>query len=118
MGINNKTPLNAWECYDPSQKDVHYLRISKSLLCSTMFVKLGYSARLLYVYMAEACAGKFEFSFAYGDYKKIGFTKTTFLKAKKELIDGGFLKVKKCGKTNRTPNIYQWCFDWKKSEQE
>ena len=108
-----KTPLNAWETVNPSE-EVHYVRISKSLLQHKAFTELSFSARHLYLCMCEGCANKLSFKFAHGHYTAYGFTKPTFTRARNELIRAGFLSLEKCGKTNRTPNVYRWCFDWKK----
>ena len=106
--------LNQWETGKPEEIGEHFGRVSKSLLRHPSFIALGFSARLLYLCMVEACAGKPEFTFTAADYKACGVPKNTFLRAKKELIDGGFIRVICCGKTTRQPSKYAFSYEWQK----
>ena len=109
-----RTKLNFWETGKSTDETEHFARVSKSLLRHPSFTALGSSARLLYLCMVEACAGKREFTFTLSDYKACGFAKQTFLRAKDELIKAGFIAVSECGRNTRTPNKYRFIDDWKK----
>ncbi len=106
--------LNPWETGKTPAQGEHFTRIGKSLLRHPAFTALNSSARLLYICMVEACAGKREFTFTVSDYKACGFAKNTFLRAKEELIQGGFIVVIELGRTTRTPNKYAFSDRWKK----
>lgn len=111
MGRHKKR-LAFWES-GQDQDGEHFARIGKSLLRHEAFKALGASARLLYICMVEACAGEREFTFTVADYKACGFAMNTFLRAKEELIQAGFITVIESGRTTRTPNKYAFSNEWK-----
>ena len=109
MGRKRKT-LPFWES---AEEQGHFVRIGKSLLQHKSFRSLGTSARLLYICMTEAAAGKPEFRFSKSDYLAYGLARNTFLRAREELIAAGFIAVIECGRTTRKPNRYRFIDVWK-----
>ena len=76
--------------------DKHHFRMFNSLLMDTEFKRLSNSAKVLYTYMGLQSKGKAEFQFpqtAYIDF----MTKPTFIKAKRELINGGYISERREG---------------------
>ena len=71
--------------------DRHHFRAFKSALYHENFLRLTASAKMLYIYMGLASRGKTEFEFPKSKYDKI-LSKDGFLKAKRQLINEGFLE--------------------------
>lgn len=114
MRRKRTTPLNSWEtAHKGSESEKHYSRYGDSLLDSPKLCKLNGIARLVYLYMVRAAAGKQEFTFAREFYIKRGFSPPSVNRAIKELIEEGFICRKTSGKLTRTPNIYEFISQWK-----
>ena len=107
-----KTKPNFWET--PNNTAVHFGRIYPELVKHTDFKLLSISARLLYLEMLEASAGKKEFTFTVTHYKDRGWTAPTFTRARNELIKARFIAIVFNGKTTRTPSKYAFVKEWKK----
>jgi hypothetical protein len=89
-----------------------YIRLSKDMLLNKNFLSLSYSAFKLYTYMILWAAGRDEIEYAWSNAKKILKSSSTFDKAKKELIEKGFMKITRTSKCSRQPNMYKFISDW------
>lgn len=74
------------------------------------------AARMLYLAMAEACAGNRQFRFSAGDCDRYGINRRTFVRLRDELVKGRFISIAIDGRTTRKPNLYQWECEWKDRE--
>lgn len=106
-------PLRPWECID-QENDKHYGRFSNQLVQHEKFKALSKSARYLYMMMSIACAGERRFQFSIPHAAQYGIGKLAFLRNRDELITKGFLRIVKNGKIDKTPSVYEWCWEWKK----
>lgn len=114
MGRRKKQKPNFWET--PDENAVHFGRIYPELVKHDDFKALSMSARLLYLEMIEASAGKKEFTFTVTHYQDRGWTAPTFTRARNELIKAGFIAVTYNGRTTRKPSRYAFTKDWRKSQ--
>ena len=112
MSREKRTPLNPWESILPAAEK-HFSRLGDSLLDSPVFNELSPYARLLYMYMVRAAAGKRDFTFQHSFYKRYGITDATFGRLRDELVNAGFITVLKNNRTVRKANIYQFSTTWK-----
>lgn len=74
---------------------------------------LSPSAYKIYDYMCKECGGTTEFVFPASIYEKIT-TKPTFQKAKKELIEKGFIIEVQNNFNLRKPNVFRFSDEWKR----
>ena len=112
MSRSKKTPLNPWESVNPTMEK-HFSRLGDSLMDSEIFNSLSSYARLLYLYMIRASAGKETFTFQHGFYTRYRMTNRTFCRLRDELVNAGFIKVVQNNKTVRKANVYQFSNAWK-----
>lgn len=96
-----------------NDQEKRFIQIGTSLLHSPKFQKLSIAARYLYFCMAMDAAGKFGFSFSKCDSLRYGFSYSTFLRAKNDLIESGFIRITQNGRISRTPNRYVFVLTWK-----
>ena len=81
-------------------------------MASEQMRSLSPSAFKIYCYMRLESAGNRSFKFPHAKYRSY-MSKPTFLKAKKELIDKGFIDVVQNNKNLRKANIYAFSDRWK-----
>lgn len=91
--------------------DTH-IRLTKDMMLNKNFLSLSYSAFKIYAYMTLWAAGRDEVEYAWSNAKKILGSSSTFDKAKKELIEKGFIKIIRTSKCSREPNKYKFISDW------
>lgn len=113
MGRTKKSKPNFWESPSSSTKQ-HFGRIYRELATHPNFIALPLTARLVYLELLEASAGKKEFTFSNGDYIARGIPAPTFRRAREALIKGGFLTVVYNGRLTRQPNKYAFSIEWQK----
>lgn len=114
MGRKRKQPIQPWLA--PAETEPkNFARLYDTTLKHPAFIKLPYSAKHLLSCMFQASAGKREFHLAEKEYRQYGFNPETFHKAKEKLIEAGFIKIAKGGRTTRTPNVYAFrdSTEWK-----
>lgn len=111
MGRARKSKPNFWESPSTSTNQ-HFGRIYRELVTHPKFKDLSLTARLVYLEMLEASAGKQVFTFSKGDYTARKLVDKTFRKAREELIEKGFLKVVYSGRLTRQPNKYSFSAEW------
>lgn len=93
-GSLNKKTANRFKPYEGRKGKDRHIRLTHDMLISQACISLSPSAFKLYCYMKLTACGKPEFNFSYscavGEDKILG-SKSTFNKARKELIDKGFI---------------------------
>lgn len=103
-----------------------HININYQLLMSPSFLSCSNNARLLYICMRTEQYGVNENQHPYKDNTKFVFTakqydekyhittnKQSFIKARDELIEKGFIKCIEDNSHIRKANIYQYSDDWK-----
>lgn len=90
-----------------------FAQIGRSVLQHPAFLRLYPPTRFVYICMIESSGGQREFSFPRAIYRRYGIAESTFDRAKKQLIREGFIRVLQSGASNKTPNKYQFSYDWK-----
>jgi len=88
-----------------------YVSVTETMMLHDNFISLSSSATKLYLYMKYWSCGKEEITYSSSLAEKY-MTKPTFIKARNELVDKGFIKYLECGRFSRTPNIYKFISDW------
>ena len=111
-----KIPLNFWETAGDGLSDKSYCRLGQSLFTSRAFAELPAGAKLLYVEMVSAAAGKRDFTFSCGDYERRGLSKCAVRKNIPILEKAGFIEVTEKGWTQRKPNKYRFSQKWRMAE--
>ncbi len=115
---NKKNNLNPWLTANrPEQKD-SFIQVGVSLATHPAFKDLSYSAKFTYEQMCRAANyaknnGLSEFVFPQSVFSKYGITRSTFQKAKEQLISHGFIVCTFCGKNQRVESKYKMVNWWK-----
>ena len=104
-----KAPFKDYEGSKPNDK---HIRLTQDMLMSRQFIGLSGNAKSLYLYMKLWACGKIEFEYTITNAENV-MPKSTFFRAKKELIDFGFIEIVKNGKFNKTKNIYKFTTKWR-----
>lgn len=112
----NKTPFKDYErVSNRGGYEVGYIRIlSIQLECMN---ELSASAFRLYIMMKSYAKGDTEFNYPYRIHKNL-FSKQTFIKARQELIDKGYIEPFASHKTMRTENVYRFSGKWRELNKE
>ena len=82
------------------------------MLMDKTFLSLSYSTVEIYMFMKLWAAGRDEVEYSWSNAHKVLGSSSTFDKAKKELINKGFIKVIRTCKCSREPNMYKFISDW------
>jgi hypothetical protein len=98
--------------YEGSKLNDKHLRLTNDMLISQNFMSLSNSAKVVYVYMKLWACGKDEFQYPKSLAEKYMNGKT-FLKAKDELIEKGFIDFVSGNKFAHIPNTYKFSCKWK-----
>lgn len=115
MGRKRRQQPNFWE--SPDKGAMHFGRIYPELVKHKDFIALSLSARLLYLEMLEAAAGKRDgWTFTVAHFKARGWTSPTFHKARNELIKAGFIAITYNGRTTRKPSKYSFVKNWNQGQ--
>lgn len=114
-----REPMKPWESATPDDCHEQYLRIGRTALTNPAITELPLSYQMVFVHMAQACAGKKRFTFSVGECDRRGIPKNTFYRARSALEAAGIIQTVVNNKTTRQPNIYEWQINfWKKVERE
>ena len=113
MGRRKKVPLNFWECNSDGVSEKSYCRLGQSLFLSWQFAELPVMAKIIYVEMVSAAAGKRDFTFSVAEYSRRGLSKNGVLSNIPKLVQAGFIEVLESGWTQRKPNKYRFSQDWR-----
>ncbi|WP_317854164.1 hypothetical protein [Chakrabartyella piscis] len=108
---SKRTPFKAWESSKAGGIEDRYIRLGNSIMLHDRYIELSANAKVIYSYMRLEAGGKLEFEFSVSKYSKL-MAKNTFFKAKKELIDAGFIDEVSNRKNLRLPNIYRFSNRW------
>jgi hypothetical protein len=109
---NRFTPFPLWQTNKLNGKEERFIRLGNSFLLSKQFNQLSYQAQIVYIHMMLESAGQKRFIFP--KIKYIPFIPHhTFLKAKKELIENGFIEIIQNNRNLRKPNQYSFTEKWK-----
>lgn len=98
-------------------KEGRFLQTGNSLYLSKKFQELSYAAKYIYFCMALESGGKRKFVFTKSSAAKYGICSKTLYRQIKELEEHKFITVSS-GKNTRTPNEFEFCFEWKKDAQQ
>ena len=112
MARKKITPFEPWETKNTDGVEKRYFRMGATLMASEQMRSLSPSAFKIYCYMRLESAGNRSFKFPHAKYRSY-MSKPTFLKAKQELIDKGFIDVVQNNKNLRKSNIYAFSDRWK-----
>lgn len=110
MSKKKPTPIEPYHAI--SEKVKSHIRYNDTLDESPAYNDMSYVAQILYLKMWKSAGNKKVFQYPYSIYIKY-FTKPTFIKAKKELIRHGFIKVVENNANLRKANVYEFIEDWK-----
>lgn len=82
------------------------------MMISNAYLNLSYTAMILYNYMKLWACGNLEFEYSWSKAKKIFKSNTTYIRAKDELVKGGFIDCIRTCKCSRLPNKYKFISEW------
>ena len=111
-----------WLSRKADNHEGRFIQLGNSLLLSSKseegleqnpFLRLTNGSRFVYLAMALEAGGRREFEFTRSAAQKYGLSNSSLRIAVCELVEAGMIK-KRSGKNARLPNIYEFCFDWKK----
>ena len=108
-----------WTCYENNKPwNNQYIQLTRELVESPEFCALNYSAQILYIRMCECACGRSSFRYSASDYEG-RMPKDRFQRAKKELIEAGFITVtnEDVNRKSRKPTEFHFSNAWKPSEQ-
>lgn len=112
MARTKKTPFQPWESRAEGGVEKRYIRLGATIMASEAMLSLSSSAFRVYCHMRIESGGKRSFKFPYSKYK-IFMTRPTFIKARDELVEKGFIDVVQNNQNLRKANIYCFSERWK-----
>lgn len=112
MARIKKVPFQAWESRAEGGIEKRYYRMGATIMASEAMLSLSNSAFRVYSHMRLESGGKRSFKFPYSKYK-IFMTRPTFVKARDELVQRGFIEIVQNNKNLRQANIYCFSEKWK-----
>ena len=115
MASRKPVPFRPWETTKENGIEKRYIRRGDTQMMNPAFLQLSASAKELYIYMKLESAGKMEFEFPKKKYLKFT-TAPTFEKAKKELINAGFLEVEADRHHQFKTTIYKFSCKWREAQ--
>lgn len=113
MPRKKKTPFAPWETMVSDGIEKRYIRLGNTLLYSSAFLQLSAKAKEVYLYMRIESAGQREFTLPYSKYTLFS-KKDSFLRAREELENAGFIEIVQYNGNLRKPNVYRFSERWKK----
>ncbi len=111
MGRKSKTPFKPWETTKENGLEDRFIRLGNSQMLHPVYKSLSSSAKEIYQYMKLESGGYLDFEFPASKYLDL-MSKHTFLKAKAELIEKGFIEELQNNRFIRKPNIYRFSAKW------
>lgn len=112
MARNKVTPFEQWETTKADGIEKRYIRLGATLLASEKMRSLSPSAFKIYCYMRIESGGNRSFKFPHAKYCSY-MSKPTFIKARQELVDKGFIEIIQNNGNLRKANIYAFSDRWK-----
>ena len=110
-----KRAFQEWESCAPGLQDGRFMRLSNSQMLHPKMRGLGGNAFMLYCYMKNEAGGKVVFELPHREYTSF-MSKSTFLRAKDDLIAAGFIEVEEDNANLRRPNKYRFSTRWKEAK--
>ena len=109
------TQFKDYESASPNAYQVSYIRmLDLQLICMN---ELSANAFRLYIMMKSYAKGKTEFEFPHRVHKTF-ISKQTFVKARQELIDLGYIEPFISCKNIRKANMYKFSSKWRARNQD
>ena len=93
-------------------KETQYISLGASQMRDQQYIELSNSAKVIYTYMLLVAGGNPTFEFPQKEYKDL-MNKHTFIKARDELINKGFIEIKENNANLRKANVYEFSKKWK-----
>lgn len=115
MRKNRRTPFKPYE--GRKEYDKH-IRITKDMMLSEVYMNLSYSSKMVYNFMKLWSCGKLEFKYSWSLASKYIGSNVTYIKAKDELIEKGFIECIRTAKCSRHPNMYRFIHNWQHWESK
>ena len=103
-----KAPFHSYE--GRKSKDKH-IRLTEDMMLNPNYLKLSSSAKEVYSYMKLWACGEIEFNYAISLALKYT-SRNTFIKAKNELLEKGFIELVSGNKFAHIPNRYKFSTNW------
>ena len=119
MSERKRDYLPFWTCYEKNTPyGNQYIQLTRDLVESKEFCSLTYAAQILYIRMSEVACGNPSFRYSDADYKG-RMSRDGFLKAKKQLIEKGFIYVtnEEANRLNKKPTEFHFSRAWKPTEK-
>lgn len=111
---NESNIYNKYFTVDPqNDKKKGFVSMTHAFIFDKHFLELTSNAKLLYMYMKDTYRGTNNFKYPQSFANNINMAPATFKRAKKELIDKGFIEIVEWGYSTRTENIYSFSEKWK-----
>lgn len=107
---NGERMVAPW-CYNDCNKEV---RFSKEFISNPKFRNMRERAIMMYLTMAVESEGHVVFTFPASVMKNYGYTRTTAMKAIKDLINAGFIRKVSGGAMCGNPNKYEFIGKWER----
>lgn len=98
--------------YEGSKQNDKHIRKTQDMMMSESYLSLSHTAKVVYDYMKLWACGNTEFYYAKELSKKY-MSPTTFLTAKDELIEKGFIELIETNPFAHIPNKYKFSSKWK-----
>lgn len=112
MARTKKTPFAPWESRKADGIEERYFRMGASFMASEAVRGLSGNAFKILCFMKIESGGRREFQFPFRKYKAY-MAKSTFFRARDELIQKGFLEIVQCNRNLRQANVYSFSEQWK-----
>lgn len=112
MARSKKIPFSPWQSCKDNGIEERYIRLGNSQLLHPAMLSLSDRSRTIYIYMLLESGGNMQFTFPRSKIIKL-MGIDTFMKARSELIEKGFIKEKQNNFNIRKPNIYEFSDAWK-----
>ena len=119
MSERKRDYLPFWTCYKKNTPyNNQYIQLTRDLVESKEFCSLTYAAQILYIRMCEVACGNTSFRYSDADYRG-RMSRDGFLKAKKQLIDTGFITVTnaEANRKHCKPTEFHFSNAWKPKEK-
>lgn len=107
-----KTPFPPWETRNADGIEKRYIRMGATIMASGAMMDLSSSAFRVYCYMRLESSGRKDFRFPYSKYRAY-MSRPTFLKARDELVEKGFINIVRNNRNLRKANDYAFSERWK-----
>lgn len=109
-----KVPFQSWESKADGGIEKRYFRLGATIMSSEAMLSLSNAAFRVYCHMRIESGGKQTFKFPYSRYRAF-MSRPTFIKAKYELEQKGFIETLENNRNRRMANVYSFSEKWKQN---